>query len=52
MWGVAGPNRVDENLYQVLAPEAAIFLVGRSFYKTNQAVDEVTAVIFGKWPFK
>jgi hypothetical protein len=52
MWGVAGPNRVDANLYQVLAPEKAIFLVGRSFYKTNQAVDEVTTVIGGKWPFK
>ena len=53
-WGVNGPNSGDANLYQVVAPEKAVFLVGRLFRKAQGAVNDipVTTVIGGSWPFK
>ena len=53
-WGVTSSNSGDANLYQVAAPEKAIFFIGRSFSRVSEAVDEVpvTTVIGGNWPFK
>jgi hypothetical protein len=53
-WGVAGANSAEANVYDVVAPEKAVFLVGRSFSKASQAVDgvPVTTLIGGSWPFK
>jgi hypothetical protein len=53
-WDVASANAGDANLYQVTAPETAIFFVGRSFRKASRTVDDaaVTTVLGGSWPFK
>jgi len=53
-WGVDGANSGDASLHQSVAPEKAIFLVGRSFRKVQGSVDNisVTTVIGGSWPFK
>jgi hypothetical protein len=52
-WGVTSSSSGYANLYQVVAPEKAIFLVGRLFRRANQTVDDVsvTTVIGGSWPF-
>jgi hypothetical protein len=54
MWGVASSNPGRADLYEVVAPEKAVFLVGRSFYKASQVVEDVsvTTVIGGSWAFK
>ena len=53
-WGVASSNLGDANPFQVVAPEKAIFFLGRSFSRATQAVDgeSVRTVIGGTWPFK
>ena len=53
-WGVTSSISGDANLYQVDAPEKAIFFLGRLFRKANQTVDDVpvTTVLGGSWPFK
>jgi hypothetical protein len=53
-WGVTSANPGDANLYEVAAPEDAIFLLGRSFGKFSKAVDNVpVTIVFGPgWPFK
>ncbi len=54
MWGVTSSESGNANLYDFVAPEKAVFLIGRSFYKASQAVEDVpvTTVIGGSWPFK
>ena len=54
MWSVTSSSSGTANLYQDVAPEKAVFLIGRSFYKASQVVDDVpvTTVIGGRWPFK
>jgi len=53
-WGVDGANSADADLHQVLAPEKAIFFVGRLFRKAQGSVDDipVTTVIGGSWSLK
>ena len=53
-WGVDGSNSADADLHQVIAPEKAIFLVGRSFGNAQGSVGNtsVTTVVGGSWPFK
>ena len=53
-WAVNGANSGDASLYQVAAPESAVFLVGRVFRKAQGSVDDmfVTTVLGGSWPFK
>ncbi len=53
-WSVASQNAGDANLYPVMAPETAIFFVGRSFRKSSQMVNDVpvTTVLAGSWSFK
>ena len=53
-WGVDGANPADADLHQVVAPEKAIFLVGRLFRIAQGSVDNipVTTVLAGSWPFK
>jgi len=53
-WEVASATAGDASLYQVVAPETAIFFVGRSFRKASRTVDDVpvTTVLGGNWPFK
>jgi hypothetical protein len=53
-WGVDGANSADADLHQVVAPERAIFLIGRSFHKAQGSVDNipVTTLVGGSWRFK
>jgi hypothetical protein len=53
-WGVASASAGAGNLFQVVEPEKEIFLLGRSFSRASQAVDDVsvTTVLGGTWPFK
>ena len=53
-WGVTSANPGGVNLYEVVAPEEAIFLLGHSFGKFSKAVDDVpvTVVLGPGWPFK
>lgn len=53
-WSVASSISEDSTLYQVVAPEKAIFFVGRSFRTASKNVDSmpVTAVLGGTWSFK
>ena len=53
-WGVTSAITGDANLYQVDAPDKAVFFLGRLFRKTSHAVDDVpvTTVLSGSWPFK
>lgn len=53
-WSVASSISEDSRLYQVVAPEKAIFFVGRSFRKASKNVDSmpVTTVLGGTWSFK
>ena len=53
-WSVDGANPGDAILHQVVAPEKAIFLLGRLFRKAQGTVDDMflTTLIGGNWPFK
>ena len=53
-WVFEGANSGDASLHESVAPEKAIFLVGRLFRKAQGSVDNisVTTVIGGSWPFK
>jgi hypothetical protein len=53
-WGVDGPNYGNANLFQDVAPEKTVFLVGRPFRKAQGSVDDipVTTVIGGSWSFR
>lgn len=53
-WRVDGANSADADLNQVLAPEKAIFFVGRPVRKAQGSVDDipVTTVVGGSWPFR
>src|SRR6185436_5580147 len=48
-WGIDGANSGNANLYQVVAPEKAIFLIARLFRKAQGSIDgiPVTTVIGG-----
>lgn len=54
-WSVVSSNSGDGNgFYQVVAPEKAVFFVGRSIRRVEKNVDgmSVTTLLGGTWPFK
>ena len=53
-WSVATSSSGDTSLYQVVAPEKAVFFVGRSFRRASRSVEgiPVTTVLAGTWSFK
>ncbi|HEV8426677.1 MAG TPA: hypothetical protein VGQ41_02110 [Pyrinomonadaceae bacterium] len=54
-WSVASSNSGDDSgLYQIAAPEKAVFFVGRSIRRAARDVDGMSlkTLLAGTWPFK
>ena len=47
-------SRLDQTRYEVVAPEKAVFLVGRAIRKTSNTIEgmPLDLILSGAWPFK